>query len=123
MDTSCAIHFSKLCLFFHTFFVQVGMIDVALRSLEWALTKEPLRRYEPPIEGQHAFVERPLSVLNVLDAFDLVCNKCGIGWLWLHKPFPTSIASLLARIFVKFTVYDLCIYPYTTFDPALGVLL
>ena len=118
------------------------MIDVALRSLEWALAKEPLRRYEPPIEGQRAFVERPLSVSNVLlDAFDLVCNKRGIGWSWSRKPFPasntqsTSIASLLPRIFVKFAVYDLCVYTVhhlrpsvndpagdTIFDPALGLL-
>jgi len=120
----------------------VGIIDVALRSLEWALAKEPLRRYEPPIEGQRAFVERPLSVSNVLlDAFDLLCNKRGIGWSWSRKPFPasstrsTSIASLLPRILVKFTVYDLCVYTVhhlrpsvndpagdTIFDPALGVL-
>ena len=128
--------------FFLTRFAQVGMIDVALRSVEWALAKEPLRKYEPPTEGQHAFVKRPLSIPNVLlDALDLMCNKRGIGWSWSRKPFPapstrsTSIASTLARIVVKFTVWDLCVYTVhhlrpsvddpagdTIFDPALGVL-
>ena len=118
------------------------MIDVALGSIEWALAKEPLRKYEPPTEGQHASVKRPLSIPNVLlDAFDLMCNKRGIGWSWSRKPFPapstrsTSIASTLARILVKFTLWDLCVYTVhhlrpsaddpagdTIFDPALGVL-
>ena len=127
---------------FFTRFPQVAIIDIALRSLEWALVREPLRRYEPPTEGQHDFVERPLSIPNVLlDAFDLICNKRGIGWSWSRKPFPppstrsTSIASILTRILVKFTVWDLCLYTAnhlrpstndpagdTIFDPALGIL-
>jgi hypothetical protein len=118
------------------------MIEIALKSLEWALVKEPLRRYEPPTEGQHAFVERPLSIMNVLlDAFDLIWNKRGIGWSWSRKPFPgpstrsTSIASIIARILAKFMLWDLCLYTVhhlrpsvndpagdTIFDPALGVL-
>jgi len=92
-------------------FAQVGIIEVAPRSLERALVKEPLTKYEPPSEGPHALVERPLSIPNVLlDAFDLMCDKRGIGWSWSRKPFPTpgtrstSIASILARIVVKFTV-------------------
>jgi len=58
-------------------FPQIWIIDVALRSLEWALVKELLRRYElPSTEGQHAFVERPLSIPNILlDALDLMCDK------------------------------------------------
>ena len=124
-------------------FPQIWIIDIALRSLEWALAKGPLRRYEPPTtEGQHAFVERPLSIPNVLlDAFDLMCNKRGIGWSWSRKPFPTptyrsmSVASVIARIVVKFTVWDLCLYTVhhlrpsanepagdTIFDPTLGLL-
>ena len=117
-DMWCALCFPNPSFFFFSsrvLFAQVGIIDTALRSVEWALAKKPLRRYEPPTgEGQHALVERALSIPNVLlDAFDLMCNKRGIGWSWSRKPFPppstrsTSIASILARIAVKYTAYDL----------------
>jgi len=93
------------------------IIEVTLRSLEWALAAEPLTRYEPPTDCQHAFVGRLLPIPNVfLDAFDLMCNKRGIGWLWSSELFPspstrpTSIALILAGIFVKFTVWDFCLY-------------
>jgi len=71
-------------------FPQIGIIDIALRSLEWALTKESLRSYEPSAtEGQHAFLERLLSIPNILlDALDLMRNERGIGWSWSRKPFP-----------------------------------
>jgi len=70
-----------------------------------------------------------------------MCNKRRIGRLWSHKPFlapsnrSTSIASILARIVVKFTVWDLCLYTMhhlrpsandpavdTIFDPTLDLL-
>jgi hypothetical protein len=117
---------------------------MALRSLEWAFATKPLRRYESPANGglQHAPVERRLSIPNVfLDAFDLLCNQRGIGWSWSHNPFPTpssrstSIPSIIAKIFFKFLVFDVCLYFVqhvrpsvndpagdTIFDPTLGPL-
>jgi len=122
---------------------QIGVFDMALRSLEWAFTQKPLRRYEPPAKDQHAPVERRLSIPNILlDAFDLVCNQRGIGWSWSNKPFPatntlpTSIASIIAKLFFKFVLFDISLYLVqhmrpsvndpagdTIFDPALGMLL
>ncbi|KAI9445222.1 hypothetical protein H4582DRAFT_1914079 [Lactarius indigo] len=53
----------------------IGVIVMAMRSTEWALTRKPLRRYEPLAEGQRHPVERPLTILNVfLDACDLLCD-------------------------------------------------
>lgn len=123
---------------------QIGMLTITLRSLEWAFAKKPLRRYEPPADGQQqrAPVERRLSIPNVLlDAFDLTCNHRGIGWSWSHNPFPAtsarsgSIASVLAKFLLKFIVFDVCLYLAqhlrpsvnvpagdTIFDPTLGPL-
>ncbi|KAH9974849.1 hypothetical protein BJV74DRAFT_953746 [Russula compacta] len=97
----------------------MGMFNIALKSLEWAFEKKPLRRYEPPAEGQRghrAPIERRLSIPSVLlDAFDLVCNLRGIGWSWSYRPFPrpsnrrsTSILSILARLLFKLLVFDVC---------------
>ena len=121
------------------------MFDIALKSLEWAFAKKPLRRYEPPAEGQqsHAPIERRLSIPNVLlDAFDLVCNQRGIGWSWSPKPFPrpsnrrsTSIFSVLAKLLFKLLAFDACHYLIqhtrpsinhpagdTLFDPTLSLI-
>ena len=60
-----------------TIITQVGLSNMALRSVSWTLARKPLRRYNPPVvEGQHAApIERPLPIPNVLfDALDLICN-------------------------------------------------
>ncbi len=90
---------------------------MALRSTEWALTRKPLRRYEPFAEGQHNPVERPLTIPNILlDSFDLVCNQRGIRWSWGSKSFlrtlppPPSLATVIFKLLLKLTVYDMAIY-------------
>ncbi|KAI9450760.1 hypothetical protein F5148DRAFT_574321 [Russula earlei] len=120
----------------------IGVFGIALKSLEWAFARKPLRRYKPPTEGQQGPIERRLSIPNVLlDAFDLVCNHRGIGWSWSDKPFPeaslrsTSIPSIVSRMLFKFVLSDVCHYLVqylqpslnepagdTIFDPALSLL-
>ena len=85
---------------------------MASKSFEWTFIKKPLRKYEQP-EGKDTPVKRPLSVANVLlDALDLFFNQRGIGWSWSSRPFPhrstppPSIASVLAKILLKFTLLD-----------------
>jgi Membrane bound O-acyl transferase family len=92
------------------------MIVMALRSIEWTFSKRPLRRYDF-LKDQDAWVKRPLSITNVLlDAFDLLCNQRGIGWSWSSNPFsrdsspPPSIASVWAKMLLKFTAADASIY-------------
>ena len=88
---------------------------MVLRSLAWTIAEKPLRRYNPPVEGQHASpTERPLSISNVLlDALDLVFNMRGIGWSWSYKPFPksttwsTSIPTILGKLILKFVAFDI----------------
>ncbi|KAI0256027.1 hypothetical protein BJV78DRAFT_1150871 [Lactifluus subvellereus] len=89
-----------------------AMFILALRSFEWTFIKRPLRRYELP-KGQDTPVERRLSISNILvDAFDLLCNTRGIGWSWSTTPFPRgstpspSIASISAKLLLKFTLID-----------------
>ena len=106
-----SIHSSTLGAFSETV-VQAAMFVVTLRSFEWTFTKRPLRRYELQ-KGQDAPVERRLSISNiVVDAFDLLCNPRGIGWSWSTIPFPRgstlspSIASISAKLLLKFTLID-----------------
>jgi Membrane bound O-acyl transferase family len=99
---------------------------MALRSVVWTFAKKPLRRYNPPPEGQHtAPVERPSSILNVLlDALDLIFNLRGIGWSWSHEPFPetstrsTSIPVILAKLLIKLLVLDVSLYLMQHFRPS-----
>jgi len=108
---------------------QVVLFDMALRSVDWTFTRKPLRRYNPPVEGQHpAPVERPLSIPNVLlDALDLTCNLRGIGWSWSYKPFPsmstrsTSIPVIIAKLLFKLVVFDASHYLVQYFRPTVGV--
>ncbi|KAI9450761.1 hypothetical protein F5148DRAFT_1152671 [Russula earlei] len=120
----------------------IGVFSIALKSLEWAFARKPLRRYEPPTEGQQTPVERGLSIPNVLlDALDLVCGQRGIGWSWSDKPFPgasprsKSIPSILAKMLFKLVLFDICHYLVqylrpsldqpagdTLFDPTLSLL-
>jgi Membrane bound O-acyl transferase family len=101
-------------------------LDIALRSVAWSFAEKPLRRYNPPVEGQHATpIERPLSIPNLLlDAFDLICNKRGIGWSWSHKPFPktgtrsTSILVILAKLLIKIVALDVSHYLMQHFLPS-----
>lgn len=94
------------------------LFGVVLRSLAWTIAKEPLIRYNPPVEGQHAApVERLLTIPNVLlDALDLMFNMRGIGWSWSHKPFPksttwsTSIPTIVAQLLLKFVAFDTSLY-------------
>ena len=92
---------------------QAWLFALALRSLAWTIAKEPLRRYNPPVEGQRsALIERPLTIPNVLlDALDLMFNLRGIGWSWSHKPFPKasiwSTPAILAKLLLKFVVFDI----------------
>jgi hypothetical protein len=98
------------------------MLVMAARSFEWAFIKRPLRKYEWP-EGLDTPVERPLSVTNVLlDAFDLFFNQRGIGWSWSSHPFPHEsttppIASVLAKMLLKFTVFDASQYILDLMSP------
>jgi len=102
---------------------------MALRSASWTFTKRPLRRYDPPVEGQHAaLVERPLSILNVfVDALDLICNLRGIGWSWSHKPFlsmsarSTSIPVILAKLLFKLVALDASQYLVQHFRPSVDL--
>jgi hypothetical protein len=83
-----AILSSNIVSFFLTLEAAQGwLFGVVLRSLAWTIAKQPLRRYNPPVEGQHAApIERPLTIPNVLlDALDLMFNLRGIGWSWSHK--------------------------------------
>ena len=99
---------------------------MALRSIDWALARKPLRRYEPFAEGQHTPVERPLTIPNViLDAFDLLFNQRGIRWSWGSKSFlrpcppPPSLAALILKVLFKLTVYDVIIYIVQCTRPSL----
>ena len=99
-----------------------------MRSIAWTFTERPLRRYDPPPEGQLAApVERLLSIPNVLlDAFDLISNKRGIGWSWSHNPFPkpdarsTSIPAILAKLLLKYVAYDTFHYLVEHFRPSVA---
>jgi hypothetical protein len=66
---------------------QSWLFGVVLRSVAWTISKEPLRKYNPPVEGQHsAPIERPLTIPNVfLGALDLMFNLRGIRWSWSHE--------------------------------------
>jgi hypothetical protein len=106
---------------------QVGLFDMALRSVDWTFANKPLRRYNPPVEGQHAPIERPLSIPNVLlDALDLICNLRGIGWSWSYKPFPsmstrsTSIPVIMAKLLFKLVVFDASQYLVQYFRPTVN---
>ena len=93
---------------------QGWLFGLVLRSLAWTIAKKPLRRYNPPVEGQHAApTERLLTIPNVLlDALDLMFSMRGIGWSWSHKPFPktttwsTSIPTILAEFLLEFVAFD-----------------
>ena len=111
-----AVLSSNIVSFFLTLVTAQGwLFGVVLRSLAWTIAKQPLRRYNPPVEGQHsAPIERPLTISNVLlDALDLMFNLRGIGWSWSHKPFPktstwsTSIPAILAKLLLKFVAFDI----------------
>jgi hypothetical protein len=93
--------------------VQCAVVCIALRTIEWTFTKEPLRRYETPKRPQDTPVERRVSASTVfLEAFELLSNQRGIGWSWSSKPFlrdsspPPSIALLTAKALLKLTVFD-----------------
>ena len=95
----------------------MGVVIIAMRSIEWALVRKPFRRYEPFAEGQHTPVERPLTIPNViLDAFDLLCNHRGIRWSWGSKSFsrtgppPPSLAAVCLKLIFMLTVYDAAHY-------------
>jgi hypothetical protein len=101
---------------------------VVLRSLAWTIAKKPLRRYNPPVEGQYATpIERPLTIPNVLlDALDLMFNMRGIGWSWSLKPFPktttwsTSIPTTLAELLLKFVAFDISHYLMQRIRPSVN---
>ena len=114
-----AILSSSIVSFFLTFEAAQGwLFGVVLRSLAWTIAKEPLRRYNPPVEGQHsAPIERPLTIPNVLlDALDLMFNLRGIGWSWSYMPFPktstwsTSTPAILAKFLLNFVAFDISHY-------------
>jgi len=122
LENSARLHHGNLSL--------VGWLFVlVLRSVDWTFAKKPLRRYDPPAEGQHAApIERPLSITNVLlDALDLMCNLRGIGWSWSYKPFPkprswsTSIPIVLSKLLLNFLAYDVSHYLIQLFRPSVNV--
>ncbi|KAI0255101.1 hypothetical protein BJV78DRAFT_1120236 [Lactifluus subvellereus] len=101
---------------FWNFLFVASTLFMALRSFEWTFIKRPLRKYELQ-KDQVTPVERPLYVSNVLlDAFDLFFNQRGIGWSWSSNPFPRentlplSIASVWAKMLLKFTAFDTSLY-------------
>ena len=97
---------------------------MTLRSTEWALTRKPLRRYEPLAEGQHTPVERPLTISNVIfDSLDLIFNQRGIRWSWGPKrpfPPPPSLVAVVFKLLLKLTVNDVAIYTVRRIRPSLG---
>ena len=107
---------------------QTWLVGAMLRSLAWTFAREPLRRYNPPVEGQQAApIERPLTIQNVLlDAFDLMFNLRGIGWSWSPKPFPkastwsTSTPGMLARLLLNFVAFDTSHYLIQRIRPSLN---
>ena len=103
----------------------MSVASMALRCIDWALARKPLRRYEPFAEGQDTPVERPLTIPNVLlDAFDLTCNPRGIRWSWGPKPRtlppPPSLAVLVFKVLLKLTVYDIAISVMRRARPSLS---
>ena len=108
---------------------QVGVFAMALRSVTWMFARKPLRRYNPPVEGQRAApIERPLSIPTVLlDALDLIFNLRGIGWSWSYKPFPsmstwsTSIPIIIAKLLFKIVVFDASQYLLQYLRPTVDV--
>ena len=124
-----AIFSLNIVSFFLTLETAQGwLFGVVLRSLAWTIAKEPLRKYNPPVEGQRsAPIERPLTISNVLlDALDLVFNLRGIGWSWSHKPYPktstwsTSIPSVLAKLLLKFVAFDISHYLIQRIRPSVN---
>ncbi|KAI0291686.1 hypothetical protein BC826DRAFT_1098046 [Russula brevipes] len=95
-------------LSFWNYVVRSSMINLSLRSFEWAFVKKPFKRYELPKLHQDAPIER-----------HLLSNQRGVGWSW-SNPFPResspppSIASALAKALLKLTVFDAsqCIIHY-----------
>ncbi|KAN0128427.1 hypothetical protein V8E53_013816 [Lactarius tabidus] len=107
----------------------IGVVVIALRSIDWALTSEPLKRYEPFAEGQSTPVERPLTIPNViLDSSDLIFNQRGIRWSWGPKSFlrtlppPPSLAVVVFKLLLKLTVYDMAICIVRRIRPSLGAI-
>ena len=49
---------------------------MALRSIVWAFAKKPLRRYHPPVEGQHA---TPNIFFTVFDRLDIHLDHRFLG--------------------------------------------
>src|SRR6266404_6867544 len=97
-----------------------------MRSIEWAFTRKPFKRYEPLTEGQQIPVERPLTIPNVLlDAFELQCNVRGIRWSWGSKSLlrarapPPSLAMVTLRILFKLVVHDIALYTMQRSRPLL----
>jgi len=79
------------------------------------------------VKDQHAPVECHLSIPNILlNAFDLICNQCRIGWSWSNKPFPAistwpiSITSIIVKLFFKFVLFNSSLYlvQHNTYSPS-----
>ena len=63
------------------------MFCVAVRTLEWAFLKEPLKRHLRPAKATPSII---------MDALDLTVNLRGVGWNWsksVYVPPETRPAS------------------------------
>jgi hypothetical protein len=100
---------------------------MASKSFGWTLIKKPFRKYGWR-EGQDTPVKWPLSVPRaLLDALDLFFNQCRIGWSWTSRPFPhksspppSSIASVFAKILLKYTILDTSQYILHLMNPSIN---
>ena len=105
---------------------------MVLKSFEWAfIIKELLRKYESTKNPDAPTVaKKHLSISSVLfDAFDLLCNLQGIGWLWSQElspqaqstaPTSESIPFVFASLLLNITVFDASQYLIHRVFPTIG---
>jgi len=96
-----------------------------MRAVEWTFLKEPLKRVNPPTNGD--MTKDPSSDVDIkrilIDAADLASNQRGHGWTWSHKTTfpawtsPPTIGRFLWQFLYKFTFYDMAIWSIEHFFP------
>ena len=111
--------------FIDTSRVQGSVFGAALRAIDWAFAKKPLRKYDPPKRNQDVPIERRLSASTIiLNSIDLLCNQRGYGWSWSQNPFPresiplSSNPLLLVKTLLKLMLFDGSQYIVQRLSPA-----